>query len=190
MKAEVIEAVIKFTDIAHGEQLRKYTKERYIVHPVRVMQTCQQYSHDPAVLSAALLHDVLEDTPVTSEAIREFLSTQLTEDETTRALRYVIELTDIYVRTAYPKMKRRTRKEKEADRLGAVSPEAQTIKYADIMDNATNIVLHDRNFGYVYLKEAQLILEKMKDGHPALRERALHTVKECMERVRKVDVSN
>lgn len=188
MKAETLEAVIKFTDIAHGEQMRKYTGERYIVHPVRVMQICQQYSHDPAVLSAALLHDVLEDTPVSPESIRDFLLVHLTEEQADRSLRYVRELTDVYIKKDFPRMSRRSRKQKEAERLGAVSAEAQTIKYADIMDNAVNIVLHDQDFGYVYLKESQLILEKMKDGNAPLRERALHTVKECMDKVRKIDV--
>lgn len=188
MKAETLEAIIKFTDQAHDEQKRKYTGERYIVHPVRVMQMCQQYSYDPSILAAALLHDVLEDTPVPAERILEFLRLHLSEEDAARALRYVTELTDIYIKPNYPRMKRWSRKEKEAERLSFVSAEAQTIKYADIIDNSVNIVLHDREFGYVYLKEAQMILEKMKSGNPQLRERALHTVKECLEKVKKIDV--
>jgi guanosine-3',5'-bis(diphosphate) 3'-pyrophosphohydrolase len=188
MKAEILEAIIRFTDHAHGEQMRKYTPERYIVHPVRVMQICQQYSHDPALLAAALLHDVLEDTPVTKEEVKDFLKTQLSLDDTERAILYVVDLTDVYIKKNYPRMNRRTRREKEAERLSRANPEAQTIKYADIMDNSVDIVQHDRDFGYVYLKEAQMILEKMKDGHPVLYERAVHTVKECIEKVHKVDV--
>jgi guanosine-3',5'-bis(diphosphate) 3'-pyrophosphohydrolase len=187
MKAETLQAIIKFADQAHGNQLRKYTGERYIVHPIRVMQTCQQYSHDPALLAGALLHDVLEDTPVSKDEIKEFLLRHLDEVQTRRAMQYIEELTDIFVRKNYPRMNRRQRKEKEASRLAHVSPEAQTIKYADIMDNATDIVLHDREFGYVYLREAEMILDKMKHGHRILFERALHTVKECMERVWKVE---
>jgi guanosine-3',5'-bis(diphosphate) 3'-pyrophosphohydrolase len=187
MKAETLEAIIKFTDNAHGEQMRKYTDERYIVHPVRVMQTCQQYSHDPALLAAALLHDVLEDTPVTESEIRSFLSSHLSADETNKAVQYVVELTDVFIKKKFPRMNRQKRKEKEADRLSRVSAEAQTIKYADIMDNAVNIVLHDQNFGSRYLKESQMILDVMQKGHPVLYERALHTVKECRENVRHTD---
>jgi guanosine-3',5'-bis(diphosphate) 3'-pyrophosphohydrolase len=183
MKAETLEAIIRFTDNAHGKQMRKYTDERYIVHPIRVMQTCQQYSHDPALLAAALLHDVLEDTPVTEFEIRSFLTPHLPEDEITRALRYVVELTDVYIKKKFPRMNRQIRKEKEADRLSKVSGEAQTIKYADIMDNSVNIVLHDKAFGVRYIKESQMFLDVMRKGHPVLYERVLHTVKECMEKV-------
>lgn len=149
---------------------------------------CQQYSHDPSILAAALLHDVLEDTPVPAENILDFLRQHLTPEDASRAMQYVQELTDIYITLNYPRMKRWARKEKEAERLSFVSAEAQTIKYADIIDNAVNIVLHDREFGYVYLKEAQMIVEKMKTGNAQLRERALHTVKECLEKVKKIDV--
>jgi guanosine-3',5'-bis(diphosphate) 3'-pyrophosphohydrolase len=187
MRAVVLESIIRFTDQAHGEQLRKYTHDRYIVHPVRVMQTCQQYSHDPAVLAAALLHDVLEDTPVTKETIQEFLLTQLTLEETDRAIQYVVELTDIFIKANFPGMNRKKLKEKEAERLSLVSPEAQTIKYADIMDNSVNIVFHDQNFGYIYLKEAEAFLSKMTKGNPVLRERAIHMVKECMDKVHKIE---
>jgi guanosine-3',5'-bis(diphosphate) 3'-pyrophosphohydrolase len=187
MKAEILEAIIKFTDHAHGDQMRRYTNERYIVHPIRVMQTCQQYSHDPSILAAALLHDVLEDTPVMQEEIRAFLLSLLSAEETSRAVNYVVELTDVFIKKNYPRMNRRIRKDKEAERLSQVSAEAQTIKYADIMDNSVNIVLHDPEFGYVYLKEAQMILEGMTRGNKALHERVLHTVKECREKVHKID---
>jgi guanosine-3',5'-bis(diphosphate) 3'-pyrophosphohydrolase len=188
MKAESLEAIIKFADQAHGDQMRKYTNERYIVHPIRVMQICHEYSQDQALLSAALLHDVLEDTPVTSQEIEHFLLPILGTEETKRSLAFVVELTDVYIKKKYPRMNRRLRKDNEAQRLSKVSSEAQTIKYADIMDNSVNIVLHDREFGYRYLTESQMILDSMEKGHPVLYERALHTVRECMEKVHKIDV--
>jgi (p)ppGpp synthase/HD superfamily hydrolase len=60
---KILAAITDFADIAHGSQMRKYTPERYIVHPARVMRLCQEYTDDVTVLAAALLHDVLEDTP-------------------------------------------------------------------------------------------------------------------------------
>ncbi|MGN6567929.1 MAG: hypothetical protein ACTHJ0_08255 [Flavipsychrobacter sp.] len=36
-----LEEVIAFADKAHGSQMRKYTPERYIVHPIRVMELCR-----------------------------------------------------------------------------------------------------------------------------------------------------
>jgi (p)ppGpp synthase/HD superfamily hydrolase len=71
----VLAAITAFADRAHGQQTRRYTPERYIVHPVRVMELCREYTPDEAVLAAALLHDVLEDTPVTRAQMTEFLLT-------------------------------------------------------------------------------------------------------------------
>jgi (p)ppGpp synthase/HD superfamily hydrolase len=62
-REKILQEIIQFADLAHGKQVRRYTSERYIVHPVRVMETCRQYTNDISVLAAAILHDVLEDTP-------------------------------------------------------------------------------------------------------------------------------
>ena len=87
-----------FAGKAHGEQMRKYTLERYIVHPVRVMEMCGQYTNDITILSAALLHDVLEDTPVTKEDIHEFLLTLMDPTQAERTIRMVIDLTDVFIK--------------------------------------------------------------------------------------------
>ncbi len=64
---KVLEKVKEFADNAHGDQMRKYTPDRYIVHPIRVMEICREYDSRLPVLAAALLHDVLEDTKVTEQ---------------------------------------------------------------------------------------------------------------------------
>lgn len=38
--SEIINKIIEFADKAHGDQTRKYTSDKYIVHPIRVMETC------------------------------------------------------------------------------------------------------------------------------------------------------
>jgi (p)ppGpp synthase/HD superfamily hydrolase len=69
---EVLEQVKDFADKAHGDQKRKYTPERYIVHPEKVLRLCQQYTSSIPLLAAALLHDVLEDTHVTQKDLHLF----------------------------------------------------------------------------------------------------------------------
>ncbi|MDZ7849217.1 MAG: hypothetical protein U5L96_22245 [Owenweeksia sp.] len=64
----------------------------------------------------------------------------------------------------------------EADRLARISPAAQTIKYADIIDNTHEIMQHDPHFGRVFSLECQLKLHLMTNGEPALRKSALSTV--------------
>ena len=70
---DVIEKVKAFAGEAHAGQIRKYTPEPYIVHPIRVMELCARYTLATPVLSAALLHDVLEDTEVSEKKLHRFL---------------------------------------------------------------------------------------------------------------------
>lgn len=177
----ILEKVRSFADKAHGDQQRKYSKERYIVHPVRVMETCQEYTEDLSVLAAALLHDVLEDTPVSREEVRKFLDAVMDPEQSMKTLKLVEELTDIYTKKDYPMLNRRSRKTREVERLAHVSEEAQLIKYADIMDNATNIFIHDPDFATVYLHEGRALLKRMNKGNPELYDRAVKTVDDCLE---------
>src|SRR5690606_22118695 len=93
---------------------------------------------------------------------------------------YVEELTDVFIKESYPHLNRRSRKEKEAGRLAAVSAQAQTIKYADLIDNVMDIVQHDADFARIFVYEAQRLLRAMQLGDAALRERAVALVEESL----------
>jgi (p)ppGpp synthase/HD superfamily hydrolase len=173
---EIVKYVTEFADRAHGSQTRKYTTERYVVHPVRVMEMVRGYDKDLPVLCAALLHDVLEDTPVTQNEIRHELQKVMDAGQAESTIRLVVELTDVFVKKDYPKLNRRTRKAKEALRLSAVSPAAQSIKYADIIDNTNDHLSEDPDFARIYLREAKHMLDRMTDGNAALRQQAVALV--------------
>lgn len=173
---QILSQIQAFADQAHGNQKRKFTPERYIVHPTRVMEICKQYTNDQAILAAALLHDVLEDTETKKETIQEFLLSLLGHHTTQRTIQLVVELTDIYVKKNYPEWNRRKRKTKEFDRLEKISPNAQTIKYADIIDNSGDIAAQDPDFADLYLRESIHLLQKINKGNPALHQRAIETV--------------
>ena len=59
-----------FSEAAHHGQFRK-SGEPYISHPLAVAKILAQWHLDPQALTAALLHDVMEDTAVTKEEIAE-----------------------------------------------------------------------------------------------------------------------
>lgn len=185
----MLEQITQYTDQAHGEQTRKYSPERYIVHPVRVMQICREYTTDISVLSAALLHDVLEDTAVTKEDLNEFLHTVLNPSDASKTLQLVIELTDVYVKKAFPSWNRRKRKMKEAERIKHTSKDAQTIKYADIIDNCPEMTEKDPEFAERFLRECRSLLTKMKKGEKDLYLRAVSTVHNCLMRLREINES-
>lgn len=173
---ELLRKIKAFADQAHGEQMRRYSPERYIVHPERVMLICREYVNDIPLQAAALLHDVLEDTPVTSEELKEFLSGFMTEAQVLKTVILVVELTDVYIIQDFPHLNRKSRKELETARLAKTSAAAQTIKYADLIDNAFDIMKHDPQFGQKFVDEARNLLKHMKQGNAELRERAMKTM--------------
>lgn len=172
----VLDDIKQFADCAHGDQVRKYCADRYIVHPVRVMELCRTVTSEITILAAALLHDVLEDTKVTPDEMEAFLLKKMTPGEAEKTLGLVVELTDVFVKKNFPSMNRRERKQKEAERMALTSPGAQTIKYADIIDNSKEIVSNDLDFAQVFLKECRALLKKMNKGDKELYQQALDVV--------------
>src|SRR5258708_2810603 len=65
---QMIEKAYHFACHAHEGQTRK-SGEPYMMHPVAVAQILAELHMDAEAISAALLHDVVEDTPVTLEDI-------------------------------------------------------------------------------------------------------------------------
>jgi guanosine-3',5'-bis(diphosphate) 3'-pyrophosphohydrolase len=179
----IIEQVKEFAIAAHGKQKRKYSGERYFAHVLRVMNTCYLHWNTLPILAAALLHDVLEDTKVTENEMREFLHSIMVPDDAEHTLSIVIELTDVYTKKQFPELDRRERKLEERERLISVSPEAQTIKYADIIDNSMNVVEHDPGFARVFLKEYRDLLREMNKGEQVLYREAVKTVVDCLVRL-------
>jgi (p)ppGpp synthase/HD superfamily hydrolase len=179
----ILDEVKDFADKAHGNQMRRYTPERYIVHPVRVMKTCRAYTSDISILSAALLHDVLEDTPVKKEALLAFLLKLLSEVEAIKTVQLVEELTDVYIKENYPYWNRKKRKIKEAERLEKTSAAAQTIKYADIIDNAPEVTEKEPVFAKKFIPEYKALLKRITKGNPILYEKAKEVVNNCMAKL-------
>ena len=179
---EVLMKVAEFADLAHGDQMRKYSPERYIVHPLRVMEIVRDYNQDPAVLASALLHDVLEDTSTKKKEMRVFLSTVMDENTADRTVEIVKELTDQYTKKDYPQWNRKKRKQKEHERLSKTSAEAQTIKYADLLDNSAEIAKEDPDFADRYLNEAEDLIKRMDKGNPQLRAKAMEQIEELLKR--------
>lgn len=177
--------ILQFADIAHGEQKRKYSDERYIVHPIRVMETCSAYTNKIQILAAALLHDVLEDTPVTEEELFSFLETVMDNEVAKQTLELVVKLTDVYIKEAYPHLNRKQRKEKETLRIAQTSADSQTIKYADILDNCKEIAASDPNFAPRFLNECMTILKVATKGDKHLYEKVYKEVETELQNLRK-----
>lgn len=156
---ELEERARSFATEAHGaiDQRRKYTGEPYIVHPVAVAELVRTVPHSDEMIAAALLHDVVEDTPVTIAQIRAEFGDA------------VAELVDWLTDVSRPEDgNRRVRKHLDLLHTAKAPPEAKTIKLADLIDNSRTISAHDPSFWRVYRWEKEALLAVLKEGDPKL----------------------
>jgi len=153
--------VLDFATKAHGTQLRKYTNDPYIIHPIAVAKMVKGMGGDDNMVYAALLHDVLEDTDVTHSQLRAFLFQNFDVADAADILSLVVDLTDVFTKDSFPQQNRKLRKTNEAKRLGVVSDRAKLIKVADIKHNSESITMYDPKFAKVFLAEKDVLLQYM-----------------------------
>lgn len=153
-----------FADVAHSSinQKRKYTDYPYIVHPRNVAYLVKAVGGTEDMISAAYLHDVLEDVAPKNPMYNAEL---IRREFGNNVLEMVISLSDF---STPADGNRAYRKQKEREKLKASSPEVMTIKIADLIDNSLTICEYDPDFAKVYLAEKRLLLSELKCGDPIL----------------------
>lgn len=136
---------------AHTGQVRKFTGEQYIVHPISVATSvhmayanAKQLHHRDYRRSvvAALLHDVVEDTDVTLADIAEQFGYQAA--------------TDVFWLTAPLRSgsgSRRLRKHIASHFLAQAPTAIRGVKFCDMADNLPSMKDHNPEFAVKYAKE-------------------------------------
>ena len=66
----MVEKALRIATEAHLGQVRKGDSSPYIVHPVMVALKLREHRFSDTVVAAALVHDVLEDTPFPESRLR------------------------------------------------------------------------------------------------------------------------
>ncbi|PWH17100.1 MAG: phosphohydrolase [Anaerolineae bacterium] len=120
---------IHFAALKHRDQRRKDTPlSPYINHPLEVARLLWEVGsvRDIATLTAAILHDTLEDTATTPEEIRQTFGEKV--------LGLVLEVTDD---KSLPKMRRKRLQIEQAPHL---SRQAKLIKLADKISNVHDLL--------------------------------------------------
>jgi len=149
-----------FAIAAHSAvgQVRKYTGEPYYVHPAEVAHIVAQAGGTEEQIAAAWLHDVVEDTEVTVEFIRQMFGPEVAE--------LVGWLTDV---SQKEDGNREFRKAMDRAHTAQATLPAKMIKLADLWSNTRSIVEYDAKFARVYLAEKRLLLdEALFDADPTL----------------------
>lgn len=155
----LIERAELFARAAHGAigQKRKYTHEPYVVHLAEVAALVAGHGGDDAMVAAAWLHDVVEDTGITLGEVERHFGADVAE--------LVFALTDV---SRPDDGNRAKRKELDRRHVAKGSPRAKTIKLADIISNISTIAEFDPSFAQVYLPERARVLGVLTEGDPML----------------------
>lgn len=77
-KIKTIELAFEVANHAHYGQFRK-SGEPYITHPIEVATFIAEWGLDEQTIAGALMHDVIEDTPVTKEELARIFNPSIAE---------------------------------------------------------------------------------------------------------------
>lgn len=126
----MVDKAIEFATKVHEGQFRKGTKRPYIVHPIEVGDIVSSMTKDEEVISAAVLHDTIEDCDGITEDV-------LSSKFTPRVARIVAQESEDKSKTWMERKKATIDHMKEAPR------EVQMIGLADKLSNMRDI---DRDY--------------------------------------------
>ena len=118
----------QFAALKHCDQRRKDGKTPYIIHPISVAMILSEIGsiEDPEILSAALLHDTLEDTDTSAH--------ELDKNFGSRVRIIVEELTDNDMLTFSQ------RKQMQIDNAPYLSKDATLVRIADKISNVSDVI--------------------------------------------------
>ncbi|NTY87996.1 bifunctional (p)ppGpp synthetase/guanosine-3',5'-bis(diphosphate) 3'-pyrophosphohydrolase [Serratia fonticola] len=172
MTDTLAERARRYATKAHGaiDQRRKYTNDPYIVHPQAVMEIVSSVPHSEEMLAAAWLHDTVEDTPSTLADIESHFGPQVAS--------LVAMLTNVSVGNAENRYQRKNRDRRHS---ANASPQAKTIKLADLIDNTRSLLQYDSHFAKTYLVEKQRLLEVLTEGDPQLWKQASYIIEQGLQ---------
>jgi (p)ppGpp synthase/HD superfamily hydrolase len=140
-----------FANECHRGQFRKYNGSPYILHPMRVAgRVTLRRNVSEQLVSAAWLHDVIEDCGVTENDLWARFGPKVTSR--------VMELTNP---SKGSKLPRAERKRMDREHIAAASHGARVIKLLDRIDNLQEMQGCGDDFLALYRKESLLLLEAL-----------------------------
>ena len=118
----------QFAALKHCDQRRKDGKTPYIIHPISVAMILSEIGsiEDLEILSAALLHDTLEDTDTSAHELEKIFGS--------RVRIIVEELTDNDMLTFSQ------RKQMQIDNAPYLSKDATLVRIADKISNVSDVI--------------------------------------------------
>jgi len=154
-EAQMVARAAAFAAKAHGKQKRDDMGDPYFIHVAEVADTlARREPFDPFLVSAALLHDTVEDTSVTLDDIHQFFGPETTD--------IVAEVTDP------DDLETKNKAAWQAEHMKTASVNARLIKLADKASNVAEMIdAPARRRPTVadmksYLKGARLVIDQCR----------------------------
>lgn len=157
----MIRKAADFAAKAHEGTFRKGSIVPYIYHPMEVALIVAQMTEDEAVIAAAYLHDVLEDTDVTAEEILEAFGSR------------VLGLVQ-----AETEDKSRTWRERKATTVSHLADASKEIKILTLGDKLSNMRSTARDYMVMGDEVWQRFNEKRRESHQWYAEGVLWALKD------------
>jgi (p)ppGpp synthase/HD superfamily hydrolase len=126
----------------HAGQKQKVNGAPYVEHPLAVARDVSEAGFEPEMIAAALLHDIVEDTELTVDSLRERFGD--------RVAALVEAMTDEGEVTPYER-----RKALHRERILAAGPDAAAIFAADKLNNV-------RALRAAYAEDGEAVAERFK----------------------------
>lgn len=156
----------------YAGRLIRMSGEPYLTHLTAVADLAAPAL--PFGYEIGLCHDLLEDTGMSAAEFEAALIRLGYGSGDARFITSIVtELTDVYTKTAFPDFSKKERKAKEADRLAAISANAQTVKYADLIYNVQWTLANEPEKAQAYATHKLALLSRMDKGDLLLRSKAM-----------------
>ena len=158
----LIVRALEFAAHKHRDQRRKDAQASpYINHPIALANVLVHEGKvdDPTVLSAALLHDTVEDTETTPAELREVFGEKIAG--------IVLEVTDD------KNLLKAERKRLQIEHAAHLTREAKLVKLADKICNVRDVANHppakwDLTRRREYFEWAKAVVDQLRGVHPGL----------------------
>lgn len=127
LETRLLDRAVVFAVCAHAGTERRGKGFPYIVHPLEAVGIVATMTSDQELLSAAVLHDTVEDTDITLEQIRAEFGNRIAS--------LVATETDMPVGEMNLEKNWRIRKQAAIDRLASASRDAKIVALGDKLSN-------------------------------------------------------
>jgi len=150
-KSNLVEKAIEFATWAHKGQMRKGTREPYIVHPLAVGEILGSMTDDEEIICAGYLHDTIEDN---KEVTKEML-----EKKFTPRIAWIVDCESEDKSKTWIERKQNT-----VEELLTASDEVQLVALADKLANMRDIEKNYKAQGEEFWNRFNM-KDKKKIGH-------------------------